>query len=155
MARILSKEESYLRLDERGRWVHKGEPVTNPKIAGYFHAAIRRDERGQYYLANSFNGLKEQVYFEVEDTAYFVVDLEIQADPLVIIAQLNTDDWIDLDFRTLQQDERGVVYAWVKDSDRARLLDRALHQLAEYVHEDDRGMYVQCGCKRFYIETLI
>ena len=154
MITLVTKDESALRIDERGRWHHRGEPVSNPKIARFFHHAIRKDETGQYYLYNDHDGHQEHVYFEIDDTVYFVLDLEIQTDPLVIVAHLNTDDFIDLDCRTLQQDERGMVYAWVKDSDRARLSDRALHQLAQYVLEDEHGFYLPCKEQRVYIGRI-
>ena len=86
MARIVSKEESKLRLTADGSWQHEGAPTTHAGIKRYFHQQIRKDEQGAFYLYNAFVApeknltLEEHVYFDVEDTAYFVESLKRERD---------------------------------------------------------------------------
>ena len=151
MVRIVSKEESEIRLREDGKWIHQGEPFSNRKIIDFFHRAIRKDEKGEYYLHNVYDGKEEHVYFEVEDTAYFVEKLEFDKGAQAFKITLNTGDDGFIDVRGLRTDERGVVYCRVLDDDRARLTDNAMHQLADLSGMDDRGVYIDLTGEKIYI----
>jgi hypothetical protein len=148
---MVSKEESQIRLREDGKWIHQGEPFSNRKIIDFFHRAIRKDEKGEYYLHNVYDGKEEHVYFEVEDTAYFVEKLEFDEGAKAFKVTLNTGDDGFIDVRGLRTDERGVVYCRVLDDDRARLTDNAMHQLADLSEMDDRGVYVDLTGGKVYI----
>ncbi len=155
--RIVSAEESRIKLSERGLWFHEGEPFKNKKIIEFFHRAIRKDAGGRYYLHNTFepferlDGKQEQVYFEVEDTAYFVMHLTLHTGADRLRGVLNTGAAVDIDAHTLEQDPRGVMYCRVLDHDRARLTLNALHDLADLAEENDRGIYLDLAGERIYI----
>lgn len=143
--KIVPAEESGIVLDERGRWFHQGQPVENAKIGEFFHRSIKKDDQGRYYLYNEMDSLREMVYFEAEDTAYFVKHLALDDERHRLLASLNTGIAVEIDARTLEQDERGVMYCRVLDDDRARLTTNALHDLSDLVHEDDHGIFLQLG----------
>jgi hypothetical protein len=152
LVRIVSKEESEIRLKEDGKWIHQGEAFSNPKIIDFFHRAIRKDEKGEYYLHNVYDGKQENVYFEVEDTAYFVEKLEFDEGAKAFKVTLNTGDDGVVDVRGLRTDERGVMYCRVLDDDRARLTNNAMHQLADLSGMDAGGVYVDLTGEKVYIE---
>jgi hypothetical protein len=147
----VSKEESFIRLRQDGKWIHQGEPFLNRKIIAFFHRAIRKDERGEFYLHNVVDGKEEHVYFEVEDTAYFVETLEFDEQAQAFRVTLNTGDEGIVEVRGMETDERGVVYCRVLDDDRARLMEGAMQQLADYSKMDEKGVYVDLTGEKVYI----
>jgi len=151
LARIVPKEESEIRLKEDGRWIHQGEFFSNRKIIDFFHRAIRKDGQGRYYLHNVYDGKEEHVYFEVEDTAYFVETLELDRQARAFLVTLNTGDSGLVDVRELETDERGVMYCRVLDDDRARLTPNAMQQLADLSQMDDGGIYIDLTGEKVYI----
>lgn len=151
MVRNVSKEESEIRLREDGRWIHQGEFFSNQKIITFFHRAIRKDQQGQYYLHNFYEGREEHVYFEVEDTAYFVEALEFDRQARAFKVTLNTGEDGLVDVRGFQTDERGVMYCRVLDDDRARLTGNAMQQLADLSGMDSGGVYVDLTGEKVYI----
>jgi len=151
LVRIVSKEESKIRLKQDGRWIHQGEPFSNRKIIEFFHRAIRKDEQGRFYLHNVYEGKEEHVYFEVEDTAYFVETLEFDKPAGAFRVMLNTGDDGFVDVRGFETDERGVMYCRVHDGDRARLAPSAMQQLADLSQMDAGGVYVDLTGEKVYI----
>jgi hypothetical protein len=151
LVRIVSKAASDIRLREDGKWFHQGEPFTNRKIIDFFHRAIRKDGEGKYYLHNVYDGQEEHVYFEVEDTAYFVETLEFDQKARGFKVTLNTGDDGFVDIRGFQSDERGVMYCRVLDGDRARLSENALHQLADLSGMDQGGVFIELTGEKIYI----
>ena len=142
MLRRVDKETSELVLSERGLWYHRGEPFENDKIIAFFHQAIRKDAEGRYYLFNQFKDIEENVYFAVEDTAYFIWQITFDETSQLFRATLNTGAETVLDLRTLSEDERGVMYCRVLDNDRARLSPRALAQLADHAVMDGDQIHI-------------
>lgn len=151
MFRVMGKSESEIRLAQDGRWFHAGDPFTNEKVIRFFHRAIRKDERGEYYLYNRYSGCEEHVYFQVDDTAYFVLDLALDPAASRFRVLLNTETIELLDLRTLEEDSRGVLYCRVLGGDRARFSRDAIAVLADYAKEDERGIYFEEGGGRFYV----
>jgi len=149
--KIVSAEQSHILLDERGRWFHEGKPVENPKISEFFHRSIRKDDTGRYYLQNKMGSLQEIVYFQIQDTAYFVHHLAMTDKGERLLVSLNTGVVSELTPETMKQDERGVMYCRVLDDDRARLTTNALHDLSDLVSEDDRGIFLEIKGQKYYL----
>ncbi len=151
MARTVLKEESEIVLSEQGQWFHRGEPFENEKVIHFFHNAIRKDPAGHFFLYNRFEDKEENVYFEVEDTAYFVWNLEFDADQKAFFITLNTGARVHLDLLTLKDDERGVMYCRVLDNDRARFSKWALLELSKYAEVDGDEIIIANTGKRIVI----
>jgi hypothetical protein len=142
MTRIVSKEDSEIRLSERGLWFHQNKEFENEKVIQFFHHAIRRDDAGNYYLNNSFDGKTENVYFEVEDTAYFVWEIDFDEQAKQFHVTLNTGETSLLELRTLNDDERGVMYCTVLEGSRARFSPRSLMKLSEHAVMQGDEIYI-------------
>lgn len=151
MARIVSKEESEIVLSEKGEWFHQGEPFENPKIIAFFHRAIRKDAGGEYYLYNAYGDKEENVYFEVEDTAYFVKRVRFDEQKGVFHGKLNNDTEVELDLTTLEEDSRGVMYCRVLEDDRARLDKYALVEISKHAVMEGDVVYVEVGGEKIPI----
>jgi hypothetical protein len=151
MPRVVSKEESRILLTRDGKWFHEGEPFENRKIIDFFHRAIRKDPDGAYYLYNVVEGKTEHVYFDVEDTAYFVQRVSWDAQTGILQCELNTKETIPIDPDTLEESGQGIMYGMTKEGDRARFTVKALEMLAEVSSMDDGGVYIQAGEKKIYL----
>jgi Uncharacterized protein conserved in bacteria len=154
MTRIVSKEESGISLSARGDWFHHGEPVLHPRVIQLFHRAIRRDDEGRYYLYNVVGALEENVYFEVEDTAFFVLRLEFDEATKSFTVCLNNEDKETLDVKTLREDERGVMYCRTQDGDRARFSQSALMSLSDFVKTEGDLIYIDATGEKVIISKM-
>lgn len=146
---IISKEEAVFGLDERGRWQHKEHGrFENPRVIAHFHSCIRKDGRG-YYLEQEHPGFIEKVYFEYEDTALFVFDVEIGSRGITLI--LNTGRREPLRPRHLYI-ENDVLYSML-EGERVRFAEQALVRMADLLEFDEGGkVTVRAGGTRYPIE---
>jgi hypothetical protein len=148
MIRIVSKEDSELRLSRRGTWFHQSREFENLKVIRFFHTAIRRDSSGEYYLYNKYDDKEENVYFEVEDTAYFIWQVDFDEDKKSFSVTTNTGATDLLDLTTLAEDEHGVMYCRIQRDHRARFSPKALEQLSEHaVMDEDKISIEKTGTK--------
>src|SRR5437868_6405252 len=56
----------WLKLDRRGRWLIKGEPVSNPTVNAFISRNYLHDHLGQWYFQNG----PQRVLIELEYTPY-------------------------------------------------------------------------------------
>ncbi|MBF0118646.1 MAG: MFS transporter permease [Desulfobacterales bacterium] len=89
---IIPKEQATFWLDKNGRWQNEHGEFEHKKIIDYFHASIRCDENG-YHLYQLTDEFEEKVYFNHEDTPFFVFDI-INDDGIWLV--LNNKDKIKL-----------------------------------------------------------
>jgi len=151
MPRITSKEESQIRLSETGKWFHQGQPFENGKIIEFFHRAIRKDDQGEYFLFNRVGNKTEHVYFEVTDTAYFVMNLGPKPENNCLEGILNNGQKVSIAIESLVEDDRGAMYCQVFTGDRARFTQAALEKLADMSAMDQDGVFIVIQGKKHYI----
>jgi hypothetical protein len=151
VTRIVDKSSSELRLSRDGRWFHRGEPFENEKIIRFFHRAIRKDDKGDYYLYNRVGDLEENVYFEVEETAYCIWELLFDEKTQAFSGILNTGVEVPLDLHSLVEDDHGVMTCLVLDGDRARFNYRALEQLSSHATLDGDTVRIEVAGEIFLI----
>ena len=157
MARIVSADASGLLLGGDGRWYHQGELATHQGISRFFHKQIRKDEAGAFYLYNRIDVpetgqfLEEHVYFEVEDTAYFVESVAMETGPAMLRARLNTGEESLVDPAGLTQDGRGRLYARLPSGDEAGFGRHAMQQLEPALEMVEGEIAVVLGGRSFPI----
>jgi hypothetical protein len=151
MLRIVSKEDSRIRLSAKGLWFHLGQAFENRNVIRFFHRVIRKDENGEYYLYNSHANWEEHVYFKVDDTAYFVWSLVFDPEGRRFHILLNTGATEVLNVHTFEEDHRGVMYCQVLEGDRARFSQEALTELADYAKTDEHGIFIDATGEKIYI----
>ena len=81
---VIFKEEAIFWLDKKGNWRNENGPFQNPKINAHFHSSIQRDEE-DCYLFQEHGEYLEKVYFPYEDTALFVSEVLLEAEPVLIL----------------------------------------------------------------------
>jgi len=151
MVKLVPKEESRIRLSPNGRWYHEDEPFENAKIIDFFHRAIRRDEKGHFYLHNTLGDKEEHVYFEVEDTAYFLTGIDLDPEHNELKVVLNTGKEQSVDPDALYEGDGEVMYCRLSGDVRARLTREALMQLADLSRTDEKGIYLLVGQRKVYL----
>ena len=112
----------WLSLDRRGRWLIKGERITNPVIVDFIGRNYLHDEQGCWYFQNG----PQRVYLALDYTP-FVYHVEGASDanaPLCIaahnampVATVN-GAWIDEDGSLLLHTEHGIGMMDDRDLDR-------------------------------------
>lgn len=148
---IVSKEESRLRLSADGQWFYEDDAFSNAKIIDFFHQSIRKDDAGRFFLYSRYKGEEEWVYFEAEDTAYFVWDISLDEEQGSFVLFLNTGAEEVLDASTLQEDSQGVLRCRLSRGDRARFTIPSLRRLAEFVEEEGDRIFLKSQGKRIVI----
>jgi hypothetical protein len=149
MARIVPKEESRLVLRADGRWFQDGEEATHRGVSRFFHHQIRKDEDGNFYLYNSIDvpekgiTLEEHVYFEVEDTAYFVESFDVDEGKLVVT--LNTGESQAIDPAAIASNDEGHVYCQLASGDEARFGRHAQSKLEPLLVDSDGQLALRVG----------
>ncbi len=134
-----------------GNWQHQGELATHRGVTRFFHQQIRKDERGAFFLVNQMDGgesgppLEEHVYFNVEDTAYFVWQLRYISEDEGFELELNTGARVPLELESLTQDEDGNVYCQVLDGDEARFGRHCMTQLEPYLAAEGDEIVLVAG----------
>ena len=129
-----TSRESTIELDREGRFWHDGERVAHPPIERALRSWIaRHPEDGRPILTNGW----DWCYFRVEDAAFVVDALRVEADGGVTL-RLFDDTEEPLDPDTLSIGADGAVYARVKAGRfEARFSRHAQTQLADVLVADD------------------
>ena len=134
---VIPREKTVFRLDGRGRWCNAHGVFRNRRISDYFHSAIRRDEGG-YFVCQEHGDHVEKVYFPYEDTALFVVDVDLAAD---IRLRLNTRREVALEPADLFV-AGDSLYATL-DGERIKFSERAMLKLAEVMEFTENGYFIR------------
>ena len=134
---VVPREKAVFRLDGRGRWCNAHGVFRNRRISDYFHSAIRRDEGG-YFVCQEHGDHVEKVYFPYEDTALFVVDVDLAAD---IRLRLNTRREVVLKPADLFV-AGDSLYAAL-DGERIKFSERAMQKLAEAMEFTENGYFIR------------
>ena len=134
---VVPREKAVFRLDGRGRWCNAHGVFRNRRISEYFHSAIRRDEGG-YFVCQEHGDHVEKVYFPYEDTALFVVDVDLAAD---IRLRLNTRREVALEPADLFV-AGDSLYATI-DGERIKFSERALQKLAVVMEFTENGYFIR------------
>ncbi|MCC6874553.1 MAG: DUF1285 domain-containing protein [Sandaracinaceae bacterium] len=134
--------ETKIRRDAEGRWFNDGVEVTHPKLARAFDCWLERAADGRYCLRNAINW----AYVQVEGAPCFV--RRVTADDLGLQLHLSNDTVTPLEPATLRQGPDGALYCDVPGDLVARFDRAAMMQLAERLHEDEQGLFLDVGGRR-------
>ena len=131
---VIEKEDAVFRLDANGRWHNQHGRFQHKKVIDYFHTCIKKDSHG-FYLTQERDGCLEKVYFPYEETAYFVFNV-IVGDDIVLV--LNTKQRLNLDPAQLCIKEDNLYLR--HEADIIKFTDRCMMEIAAFM-EDRAGGY--------------
>lgn len=134
-------------LDANGSWHNSDGKFRHKKIIDYFHASIRRDDKG-YHLRQAHEHYIEKVYFNYEDKALFVFDVLPQTD---IILVLNTKRKVKLRPRRLFTHNDGL-YMHLGD-EIIKFAEQGLIKIAPFLEEDGDRLFIRSKNRRYRIST--
>jgi len=134
--------ETEIRRDAAGRWFNGEDPIDHPNLARSFDGWVDRAEDGRFCLSNSINW----AYVEIEGPAYFVKDVEPEAEGIGLV--LSGDLREPLDPASLRQGPEGALWCAVRQGRcPARFDNHAVSKLSEWIGEDDEGVYLRIGAQ--------
>lgn len=139
--------EAVFWLDANGSWHNSDGKFRHKKIIDYFHASIKRDDKG-YHLCQAHEHYLEKVYFNYEDKALFVFDVLPQTD---IILVLNTKRKVKLRPRKLFTHNDGL-YMHLGD-EIIKFAEQGLIKIAPFLEEDGDGLFIRSKNRRYRIST--
>ena len=141
-------EEAVFWLDANGRWHNADGKFRHKKIIDYFHASIKRDQKG-YHLYQNHENYIEKVYFKYEDTALFVFDAAVREGSDEILLILNTKEELPLNPKTLfvQNENLYMEHA----GERIKFLDRVLLKLTDRLRFDQNRYRLELSEKTYDI----
>ena len=134
-------------LDANGNWHNSDGKFRHKKIIDYFHASIRRDDKG-YHLYQAHEHYKEKVYFNYEDKALFVFDVLPQTD---IILVLNTQRKVKLRPRKLFTSNDSLYMALGDEI--VKFAEQGLMKIAPFLEEDGDRLFIRSKSRRYRIAT--
>ncbi len=145
---IIEKESAVFRLDANGRWQNQHGRFQHKKVIDYFHTCIKKDQHG-FYLTQQREDCIEKVYFPYEETAYFVFDV-IVGDDIVLV--LNTGQRLELDPRQLCI-KKDNLYMRHKE-DIIKFTDRSMMKMAALMEDTEDGYAFVFQGRKYPIDTV-
>ena len=130
---VIEKEDAVFRLDANGRWHNQHGRFQHKKVIDYFHTCIKKDAHG-FYLTQERDDCLEKVYFPYEETAYFVFNV-IVGDDIVLV--LNTKQRLNLDPGQLCIKEDSLYLR--NGEDIIKFTDRCTMKMAAFMEDRDDG----------------
>jgi hypothetical protein len=150
---VIQKEDAVFRLDANGRWHNQHGVFEHKKIIDYFHSSIRKDADGYHLFQKHSDDTIEKVYFEYEDTALFVFDIDKTDDSDKIRLILNTKEKIPLDPKTLYILNDNLYSAY--EGHRIKFIDRAMLKLAHRLRFDQEQYHLELSGKTYTIPIRV
>ena len=141
-------EEAVFWLDANGNWHNADGKFRHKKIIDYFHASIRRDDKG-YHLYQAHEHYIEKVYFNYEDTVLFVFDVLPQTEIMLV---LNTKRRVRLRPRNMLV-KNDSLYMHIGD-EIIKFAEHGLMKIAPFLEEDGDRLFIRSKSRRYRIATL-
>lgn len=131
----LLRRQSGLSIDDEGRFLHRGEPITHPRTLEVLWRSLARAPDGRWLVSIG----RESGYVEVRETPYVVrgvIDAEGGAPPALLLSDGSREP---LDPGTLRLGADGVLRCSVKGGVPARFARAAHVALGSALDEDPPG----------------
>ncbi len=142
------RAEPRIFIDSRGRWFQDGIRITHRWTYLENNRNLDKDARGRLFVREG----DIRVYVECEDTPFVVTMVSGTENGFLL--RLNDETEEKLDFSTLRIAGENIPYVTVKDGKfTARLLRSAYYELMKYAGVDKKGVYLETGGEKNYVET--
>ncbi len=132
--------ETDIRRDARGRWFNGEDRIDHPNLTRAFDGWVDRAEDGRFCLSNAINW----AYVEIDGPAYFVKDVEPNADGITLV--LSGELREPLDSSTLCEGPEGALWCAVRSGRcPARFDNHAVSKMSDWIDQDEEGEFVLIG----------
>ena len=142
------REQSGVKLDREGRFLHQGEPIEHERTVQALHHGLHRAPDGRWATRLG----TDWAYLDVEDVAYFIRAIAIDDSAGSLRAELIDGRSVDIDPSLLLTGAGDALYTRLPDGERARLSRAAQLSLAERLIEEPLGTFaLKVGERRYLI----
>jgi hypothetical protein len=142
------RENSGLRLDGEGRFLHEGEPVEHERLALALHRGLHRAPDGRWATRLG----ADWAYVQVDDAARFVRAIEADDARAALRAVLLDGAEAELRADTLALGAGDALYLRWPDGERARLSRAAQLSLSDRIVEQGGGRFaLRLGARLYSI----
>jgi hypothetical protein len=142
---------SGLAVDDEGRFLHRGEPVTHLRTLEALWRSLERAPDGRWQVRIG----RERAWVEVGETPWAVQGVRLDADPPVLRLSGGREE--PLDPATLAVGADGVLRCTLRDGERARFTRAAQIALGLALEEDPAGsggFHLTLGGTRWPVRSL-
>lgn len=127
-----------LKLSKFGEWWHNGVAFQNQKLSALFHRSIIWSEDEKSYFVKIGNN---RASFDIEDTPYFVLELQDQVSPWRVL--LSDENIEELDLSTLRVGSEDQIYCLVKAGLHQARFSRSAYQALITHAQDEQSLLVE------------
>jgi len=127
------RARSGLSIDDEGRFLHRGEPITHARTLEVLWRSLHRDAAGRWVVAIG----REQGFVQVDETPWVVRSVTFEGDRAALRLAGGREE--PLDPATLSVARDGVLRCRVMGSERARFARGAQIALGAAIEEDPAG----------------
>lgn len=131
----LLRTRSGLSLDEEGRFLHRGEPVTHARTLEVLHRSLERTQDGRYLVRIG----RESAYVEIVDAPYAVRGVVPDPGGGAFVLRLSDGSSEPLDPASLRIGADGVLRCVVKGGHEARFTRPAQVTIGLSLEEEPSG----------------
>jgi hypothetical protein len=140
------RRNSRVGLTKNGEWTYNDLVVENARVQRLFHRGLRMNEAGEAQLHVG----RQWCYLEtVEDTLFFVENLRVENDTVILRLMDNTNETLKLD--TLTHSEEQLLYCVLQNGQRARFLRHATATISPFLEQSNREYGLRLGGDLFPI----
>lgn len=144
---VIQKEDAVFWMGENGDWFNAHGKLEHPKIIGYFHRSIQKDENG-YFLSQQNGAFEEKVYFSYHHTAIFVFEIKEANNHILLI--LNTGQSVHLDPEQLMEKEDKLFIN--SENHLIQFNEHAMFKISKYLEEENGQLFLVYQDTRYPIE---
>jgi uncharacterized protein len=133
--------DSFMHIDEQGRWFHKGSPINRAAMVRVFSTILRREDNGQFALVTPF----ERQFIRVADAPFIAVEMtsEGHGKDRRLAFRLNTDELVmagaDHLIKFRQFENMALPYLEVREGLEARIGRNIYYELINLAIEDSQA----------------
>lgn len=146
---VIAKEDAVFRLDGNGRWHNQHGRFQHKKVIDYFHLCIRKDAHG-FYLTQQRDDCIEKVYFPYEETAYFVFDVRVTDDAILLVLNTGQDLNLDPGRMFIKQDNLYLR----RGEDIIKFTDRSMMKITKFMEDRNDGYAFVFQGRAYPIENV-
>ncbi|MEN3791907.1 DUF1285 domain-containing protein [Fulvimarina sp. MAC3] len=142
-----------MRIAGDGRWFYQGSPIEREALVRLFASVLKVEDDGETYLVTPV----EKLRITVDDAHFIAVEVarhDVDGEPALTF-RTNTGDIVTAGPDHALQlpeklDEAFAPYLVVRGRLRAKLSRPVAMEIAEWLKEDDAGIFIQSGGVRFH-----
>lgn len=133
------KFDSEIRINKAGKWIYRGQEITQDKILDFFKKNIKEDEKG-IFIKNSYSELEEHGYIEAKSIFLSIINYIITDNS----TYLHTEDDRHIPLKDLlfYSDDESKIFCMIKSDKFIKFrFNRKTHTFISTLISEENGNY--------------